>query len=205
MGKVVTSVPAKLGLLVVVPALLAGCALNEAPASPPPAADQGADSGPDLPSRPRDLPVAGMKEGAVCGVLTPQQLGALEVGRGVPQARSGTFDAPGCTWLSGREATGLGLTIAIAPLSIDEAQNRKSDGSPETAATYAVGQGFGAVQGQVPGAENLGCFVDVDAAEGRTLEVGITSIGGDDVSNQAMCAKAKQAAEFAVTNLQAQG
>ena len=107
--------------------------------------------------------------------------------------------------MSGQEATGLGLTIAIAPLSIDEAQSRKSDGSPETAATYAVGQGFGAVQGQVPGAENLGCFVDVDVAEGQTLEVGITALGGDEVSNQDMCAKAEQAAEFAVSNLQAQG
>ncbi|MEU6130383.1 DUF3558 domain-containing protein [Saccharopolyspora sp. NPDC047091] len=200
-----TSVCSKLGLLVVVPALLAGCALNEAPAAPPPATDQGAGSGLGLPERPRDLPVAGMQEDAVCAVLTPEQVGTLGVGRGVPQAESGTFDTPGCTWLSGQETSGVGLTIAVAPLSFEDSQSQKSDGSSNVAAIFTLGQGFGALQGQIPGAENLGCFVDVDAAEGQTLEVGTTSIGGDDVSNQDLCAKAKQAAEFAVSNLQAQG
>ncbi|MCA1188893.1 DUF3558 domain-containing protein [Saccharopolyspora sp. 6T] len=202
MGKVVTSGSAKLGLLVVVPALLAGCALNEASASPV-SSDSGSNLG--LPQRPNDLPVAGMDGAKACTTLTEEQAGSLGVDEGRPQPATGTFKTPGCTWMSHRAASSIGITVTAAPVSIEEAQEQKQEGSPETAATYAVGDGFGAVQGQIPGAEGLGCFVDVDAAEGRLLEVGVTWLGGDDMTNHDMCAKAKQAAEFAVSNLQAQG
>lgn len=96
--------------------------------------------------------------------------------------------------------------MTVAPLKIEDAEAKKQEGPPETAATYTVGGGFGAVQGQIPGAESLGCFVDVDVANGQTLEASLMSWDSSrSMSNQDMCAKTKQAAEFAVTNLQAQG
>ncbi|WP_258347721.1 DUF3558 domain-containing protein [Saccharopolyspora gregorii] len=189
------------------PVLIGGCALNgsqptgpqQGQAAPPP------EPGLDLPERPRDLPVAGLGEAQICELIKPEQLGQLGVGGGNPAPKDAEHDFPGCSWLSEPgAASSIGVLVLIAPMSVQDLQAQSMDPSGDTATTYELADGFGAVQTQVPGAERLGCVVDVDVAEGKTLEAGLSWQGGAEMTNQAMCAKAKQAAEFAVSNLQAQ-
>ncbi|GAA3355542.1 DUF3558 domain-containing protein [Saccharopolyspora gregorii] len=187
------------------PFLVGGCALNEAePADPQQGqAAPAPETGPDLPNRPRDLPVSGLDEAQICKLIRPEQLDQLGVGGGNPAPKLNEQDFPGCSWLSESGASpSIGVLLSVAPMSI---QDRLAETSGGTATTDTLDSGFGAVRSQVPGAESLGCVVAVDVAEGETLEAGLSWLGGDDMTNQAMCAKAKQAAEFAVSNLQAQG
>lgn len=163
------------------------------------------ESAGDQPSRPRDLPVAGLAEPQICGLIKPEQEQQLGAFGPSPAPKDGTLDFPGCVWQSPSGGIPYGIGVAIAPMSLDELLEQKDPGSPETAATYTVGEGFRAVQAQKPGAEGLGCVVDVDVAEGQTLEVNIAMLQSQALSNQEQCAKAKQAAELVVTNLQAQG
>ncbi|MFR9731322.1 DUF3558 domain-containing protein [Saccharopolyspora sp. MS10] len=188
--------------------LSGGCALGGGEAVEPQPApaypEQG--SGLDLPPRPRDLPIAGMAEARICEIFSAEQLEQLGVGPGSPSPKNGTRNFPGCMWLSDPEAAAsTGISVSVAPVGIAELEAQSQEGSPDTAASYTVGGGFGAVQSQIPGAESLGCTVDVDAAERSALEVGFAWQGGAEMTNQDMCAKAKQAAEFAVGNLRAQG
>ena len=188
--------------MAVLPLFAVGCTVN-GPDAPPQAPPSGSENGLNLPKRPHDLPVAGLDEARACQLITPEQQAQLGVDAGAPQAQAGSFKTPGCLWMSHGTPTNLGATITVAPMGIADAEASKSS-SPETAEQYAIA-GFGAVQGQTPGAEDLGCFVDVDAANGQTLETGVTWLGGPHLPNEEMCAKAKQVAEFAVGNLQQQG
>ncbi len=139
----------------------------------------------------------------MCKLLLPEQQVQVGVERSDP-APAGS--APGCIWLS---VPGVkpDVTIELEALDMgfEEAVGRAGEPFPETAASYEI-DGFKAEQGQEgAGLESLGCRVDVDVAQGQTLEVFYSPTLSGTVTNQDMCAKAKQAAEFAVTNLQAQG
>ncbi|MCA1188890.1 DUF3558 domain-containing protein [Saccharopolyspora sp. 6V] len=179
-----------------------GCALG---------GDKGQVASPDIsapapqpaPERPRELAVVNRQSADICGLLTPEQQTQVGVGRSGPTAPG---EAPGCVWLSvpGAEPD---ISVEIEALSkgIEGAYDRSDEPFPDMAASYAIA-GVPAKQGQgSAGLEALGCRVDVDVAEGETLEVFYSPTLTGTVSNQDMCARAKQAAEFAVSNLQARG
>lgn len=111
-----------------------------------------------------------------------------------------------CLWTSPQGIDpSFGVSVHARQIPVDEFKTESGDPFPETAATYDVA-GYRAEQIQDgAGLEQLGCSVGVDVAEGQTLEAFTTVLQAGSMSNQDMCAKAKQAAEFAVTNLQAQG
>ena len=139
----------------------------------------------------------------MCQLLLPEQQIQLGVESSDP---AGAGEAPGCTWLSvpGTEPD-VSILIEAVEMGFQEAADRAGEPFPETAASYEV-HGFAAEQRQAgAGLESLGCRVDVDVAEGRALEVFYSPTLSGTLTNQDMCAKAKQAAEFAVGNLQAQG
>ncbi|WP_323055181.1 DUF3558 domain-containing protein [Saccharopolyspora sp. NFXS83] len=179
-----------------------GCALNGGEGSDQPPPDSTSPAPQPAPERPRELALAGKPSAELCTLLSADQQAAVGVGRSSPL----TGQDVGCGWLSLPGANpDVGVQIQSLPMELAQAVERSGDPFPETAATYTV-QGFPAQQGQNgAGLEGMGCRVDVDVADGQTLEVFYTPTIAGSVANQDMCAKAKQAAEFAVTNLQAQG
>ncbi|MEU6130385.1 DUF3558 domain-containing protein [Saccharopolyspora sp. NPDC047091] len=179
---------------------MTGCALSQGQESGSGTSTPAPQPAPD---RPRELPVVNKQSADVCGLLTPEQQIQVGVGRSDAAAPG---EAPGCVWLSipGAEPD-VSIEIEALNQGIDDAYDRSGEPFPETAAAYVI-EGFPAKQGQgSAGLEALGCRVDVDVAEGQTLEVFYSPTLTGTVSNQDLCAKAKQAAEFAVSNLQAQG
>ncbi|MBK0867503.1 DUF3558 domain-containing protein [Saccharopolyspora sp. HNM0986] len=180
-----------------------GCTVNGATGTSQPAPTS--EAGDEQPARPRELAIAGLTEPQICGLIKPEQEQQIGAFGPSPAPKDGTLDFPGCIWQSPAGGVPYGIGVAVAPMGLDELLGQKDPGSPETAATYTVGEGFRAVQSQTPGAEGLGCVVDVDVAEGQALEVNIAMLQSQALSNQEQCAKAKQAAELVVTNLQAQG
>ncbi|MCI2419241.1 DUF3558 domain-containing protein [Saccharopolyspora sp. K220] len=176
---------------------LTGCTVNgpdPEPTNSTPTTE--AESSLNLPQRPSELPIAGKQDSDVCTWLTSEQKAQLEAGGGRPVVKNGN-NYNGCTFLGQSGNAQFGITLRIVPEGLAEF-SKKLAGAPETIDV----NGFGAVQGQIPGAESLGCAVFVDAAEGQTLYVdfGLTSPGA--LNNQQMCERAKQAAEAAVTALQ---
>lgn len=138
-----------------------------------------------------------------CQLLPPEQQVQVDVNGSRPLPPDKGL---GCGWLSTPDMPrDVGIQLQALPMGLDQAVDRSGEPLPETAAKYTI-QGFPAQQAQNgAGLESFGCRVDVDVAEGQTLEVGYLPMGGPPMSNQDMCAKAKQAAEFAVGNLQQQG
>jgi len=185
---------------VLITAAFSGCTINgpDEPA-PSPSSQQ------PQPQRPRDLPVKGLTEQQICGLVKPEQEPQIGAFGPSPAPKDGQQDFPGCVWQSPSGGVPYGIGVSVAPMGIDELQGTKMPPAPETAATYSIGEGFRAVQAQATGAEGLGCVVDVDAAEGQTLEVNIAMLQSGALPNQEQCARAKQAAEIVVGNLQQQG
>lgn len=98
-----------------------------------------------------------------------------------------------------------GISLYARQIAVDGFKTESGEPFPDTAASYAI-SGFRAEQVQEgAGLEQLGCSVGVDVANGQTLEAFMSPLNAGTMSNQDMCAKAKQAAEFAVGNLQQQG
>ncbi|GAA0534624.1 hypothetical protein GCM10011581_08350 [Saccharopolyspora subtropica] len=186
---------------------LSGCTGTTPEANPPssePTTTTSESSSLNLPQRPKDLAIAGKQDADICTWLTSEQKKALDVGGGRPVIKDGN-NYNGCDFageLQGGRVQ-FGIVLRVVPEGIEDFVKKTADSSPETAANYDI-QGFGAVQGQISGAESLGCHVFVDAAEGQTLyvDLALNSPGGMD--NQQMCEKAKQAADAAVTTLQSQ-
>ncbi|MEU6130382.1 DUF3558 domain-containing protein [Saccharopolyspora sp. NPDC047091] len=178
-----------------------GCALGGGE-EPGPSPEGSAPAPQPGPQRPRDLALSGKQSPELCTLLSADQQAAVGVGRSRPL----TGEEVGCGWLSLPGANpDAGVQIQSVPMGLAEAAERAGEPFAETAASYTV-QGFPARQAQSgAGLEGMGCRVDVDVAEQSTLEVFYTPTIAGTVSNQDMCAKAKQAAEFAVSNLQAQG
>ncbi|WP_346073890.1 DUF3558 domain-containing protein [Saccharopolyspora thermophila] len=186
-------------------ATLSGCTGNRSdvdPPSPQPTTTTAESSSLNLPQRPKDLAIAGKQDADICTWLTSEQKKALKVGSGRPVIKDGN-NYNGCDF-AGEDGPALyGIAFRVVPEGIEDFLKKVVDPSAETAATYDI-QGFGAVQGQIPGAESLGCAVYVDAAEGQTLYVDMALDAPGTMNNQQMCEKAKQAADAAVTTLQSQ-
>lgn len=177
-----------------------GCASNQSGQEPPEVQSPAPQPAPE---RPQELSIAGKPSSEFCNLLAPEQQSQLGVGRWEPLPAD---QGVGCGWLSlpGVQPD-VGIQLQALQMGFDEAADRSGEPFPETADSYTL-QGFPARQSQSSaGLEGLGCRVDVDVANGQALEAFYTPAMAGSVSNQDMCAKAKQAAEFAVTNLQAQG
>ena len=181
---------------------IGGCTVN----GPDPAPTTSAPKPETKTSRPKDLSLAGKQDADLCKLLTEEQQSQLRVARPRPVAKDGTNDFPGCIWSGETGQTGYSVAVRAVPMSMADFRAKRGDESPDTAATYAVGAGFPAAQGQRGGGfEQLGCNVDVDVADGQTLDTFVSPNVNGTMSNQDMCTKAKQAAEAAVTTLQGQG
>lgn len=192
------------GAVLLVTLSSAGCTVHGPDAPPPdsPAPGQAA------PQRPRELSLTGKQDNDICGLLAAEHLNQLGIAGAHPHP--GKSDAPataaGCTWSSppGIEPA-FGINLYSRQIPIDQFKTESGEPFPETAASYDI-SGFRAEQLQDgTGFEQMGCSVGVDVAHGQTIEAFMAPALGGTVSNQDMCAKAKQAAEFAVGNLQAQG
>ncbi|MGW5794221.1 DUF3558 domain-containing protein [Saccharopolyspora sp. NPDC003752] len=186
-------------------AALTGCTVNgpdtdETSSAPTTAATKPETFSLNLPQRPRDLQIAGKQDADICTWLTSDQKAKLEAGGGRPVVKNGN-NYNGCSFLGQSGKAQFGISLRVVPEGLDAFASKIAAVQAKTATTYEV-NGFGAVQGQIPGAESLGCSVFVDAAEGQTLyaELGLTTPGG--MNNDQMCERAKQAAEAAVTTLQ---
>ncbi|MEV5537656.1 DUF3558 domain-containing protein [Saccharopolyspora shandongensis] len=182
---------------------LAGCTVNgpdPEPTSSVPTPEAPSSSSLDLPQRPKDLAIAGKQDAEICTWLSPEQKAPLEVGGGRPVVKNGN-NYNGCSFAGAAGKAHFGISLRVVPEGLDAFSQKIAAVQAKTAKTYEV-NGFGAVQGQIPGAESLGCAVFVDAAEGQTLyvDLSLTTPGGMD--NNQMCERAKQAAEAAVTTLQ---
>ncbi|WP_249124190.1 DUF3558 family protein [Saccharopolyspora erythraea] len=181
-----------------------GCTVN-GPESPTPATSTSAES-----SRSKDLAVVGKPDADLCDLLTPEQQTALGVGGARPNAETDELtetDYPGCAWRRPLgEEPAYGIRVYAVPEGIKDFMGKISPAFPETEASYTVGNGFPAMQAQRgESLEQLGCMVGVDVADGQTLGVFASPGVSQVMSNQDICAKAKAAAEAAVTTLQSQG
>jgi len=188
---------------------LAGAAISSCTVHGPDApVDKPGSGPPQQPGhvRPKSLPVAG-KQGADLCLLTDQQQAQLAVTSARPAPINGPTGAfQSCLWTTppGAQPT-YSLNLIAMPMPVGDAVDQIGPALPETAAKYTVA-GFPAQQAQPGnGLEGTGCRVDVDVADGQTLEAFLSPSQTYTMSNQDMCAKAKQAAEFAVGNLQQQG
>ncbi|MEV6228287.1 DUF3558 domain-containing protein [Saccharopolyspora shandongensis] len=182
---------------------LAGCTVNgpdPEPTSPTPTAEVAPSPSLDLPQRPSDLAIAGKQDAEICTWLSPEQKAPLEVGGGRPVVKNGN-NYNGCSFSGAAGKAQFGITLRVVPEGLDAFMPKIAAVKAKTAKAYEV-DGFGAVQGQVPGGESLGCDVFVDAAEGQTLWSNLMLITPGGMDNDQMCERAKQAAEAAVTTLQ---
>lgn len=188
-------------------AALTGCTVNgpdpETAPSDPTAAPAVERPSADLPPRPGNLPIAGKQDSDVCTWLTAAQKPELLIGgSGRPVQKKGN-NYNGCSFLGQAGDASFGLALRVVPEGIDSFMTKIANTGSDTSTSYQV-KGFGAVQGQIPGAESLGCDVFVDAADGQTLWVNMMLQTPGGLNNQQMCEKAKQTAEAAVTTLQGQ-
>lgn len=189
-----------LGLVAVVS--LAGCTVN-GPDPEPVGGTEPTSTALALPKRPADLPVAGANDAEICTWLTGEQMTRLQVARPSPVEKNGN-NYSGCGYLSDGTGVNAGISLRVVPEGIESFLD-KVDSAEGSRKTLDV-KGFGAVQSQVPGGERLGCDVFVDVAEGQTLWASLALLtGGGELDDAQMCEKAGQAAEAAVTTLQAKG
>lgn len=182
--------------LVAMAAVLTGCTVNgpdPAPSEPEPTSGSGSLQ---LPPRPKELPIAGAQDAAVCTWLSSEQQSQLQVSRPKPAVKNGN-NYNGCAYTPDGTGVSTGVAVRVVPEGLEPFMAKMPGSQP----TQAI-NGFGAVQSQVPGAEGLGCAVLVDAAEGQTLYVDLTLLSPGALNNQQMCDKAKQAAQATVTTLQ---
>lgn len=183
---------------------LAGCTVNgpdPEPAPSPTSAPEVERPSANLPPRPSDLPVAGKQDTEICNWLTPAQRPSLLIGGSGRPVRKDGNNYNGCSFLGQAGDASFGVALRVVPEGIDSFVTKIANAASETSTSYQI-NGFGAVQGQIPGGEGLGCDVFVDAAEGQTLWINMMLQTPGALNNQQMCEKAKQAAEAAVTTLQ---
>ena len=187
---------ATLGLV----AALSGCTVNGPDPAPAPRAEP---SGLGLPPRPADLPVADKQRDEICGWLTSEGKASIPVGEisGRP-LRSDGANYPGCGFLGQDGPASYGIGVRVVPEPIGRFVEQVNS-NPDTRRSYEL-NGYGAVQSQVWGAENLGCDAYVDAAEGRTLWINLMLFTPGGLDTDQMCGKAQLAAKAAVATLQAQ-
>lgn len=181
-------------------AALVGCTVNGPDPAP---VRRAAQPGLGLPERPGDLPVAGEQQADICGWLSPEGKASIPVGEisGRPLASNGA-NYPGCGFLGQDGRANYGIGIRVVPEPVREFVEQINS-NPRTRRTYEL-NGYGAVQSQVWGAENLGCDAYVDAADGQTLWINLMLFTPGGLDTDQMCGKTQLAAKAAVATLQAQ-
>nr|WP_246330829.1 DUF3558 domain-containing protein [Saccharopolyspora hordei] len=179
---------------------LTGCTVNGPDPEPSTTTSSGGAPSFSFPARPAELPIAGKQDQEICTWLTPEQKAQLETGGGRPVVKNGN-NYNGCTFLGQSGRAQFGVSLRVVPEGLEAFAAKLADSEPEQTEV----NGFGAVRSQVPGAEGLGCAVFVDAAEGQTLYVDMSLTTPGAMDDAQMCEKAGQAAEAAVTTLQAKG
>jgi len=198
-----------LALMTAVVALVAAMACTDSRSGTPrPAPDAGMTSTTTTVSDPRPRPVelAGVDP---CKLLSDQQLahfgvlGSLLPGEARPP--SVLVGAPGCTASSFELQYGY-LVIASSELGLPEYLSQVR-GNP-TRHHISV-DGFPAVEEEglasEPESGSGECYVNVDVADGQLLQVQFSQIGADPdrrLAIEALCAKAREVAEAALTTLQ---
>ena len=188
-------------------ALAAGCARTAGRATPdvgaPGAPTPGSpDSAPTsaavaLPARPRVIELTGT--GAPCQLLTPAQQRQFGMNRFLPEEDTG-FGHPGCTFEHDATSPRYGFTVTPKP-DLDARRLLTTEFGRKARVVTAAS--FPAVESRpgLTGQSNISCFINVDVADGQSLEVQSLLITTKAFTADEMCEKTRQVAEAAMTTL----
>lgn len=147
-----------------------------------------------LPPRPRVVRVETM--GDPCGLLTDEQRRQHRISRFRPRADTG-FGHRGCTFHVDEGAPYYGFTVTPTP-DLDARTVLAGHNGRTTRVVAAAG--FPAVEGTL-GGSNISCFINVDVADGQSLEVQSLLNSTDAFTTEQLCEMTRQVAEAAMTTL----
>lgn len=177
---------------------LAGCA-SDVPGSPVTAGPQVTSGSSAYPERPREESIAGVDP---CNLLTLQQQQSLGVDRSPRSSADPMFDgAPVCLFGSTEQEFTIVVT-AVTSQGLDE-YVATGQGQIPTSRTQVVDFPATEIRPGADAAGNLFCFVGVDTAARQFLLVNVGQIAplGPPMPLDALCERARQAAEAAMTTL----
>lgn len=163
------------------------------PPPPEPVAHPPARS-PQLPPRPREIPLESVDP---CALLSPAQRSQLGLDRGpTPGSEKGFGDAATCSFRNTR----ANVATRLALVTIEGVDVWTSD-TAQVRATPTTVAGFPALVVRTPGME-LACNVAIDVARGQHVDVLYRDDGAEPPApREQLCAGATRVAEAVVTGL----
>ena len=149
-----------------------------------------------LPARPRAIEMS--TTGDPCQLLTPAQQQRFGMDRFLPEDDTG-FGHPGCTF---KVDSGPWYGFTVTPKPDLDARRLLTDEFGRRAKLTSAA-GFPAVESRpgLTGQSNLSCFVNVDVADGQSLEVQSLLISTEAFTSDEMCEKTRLVAEAAMATL----
>lgn len=176
--------------------LVAGCGGAVAGSPGPAPSPPGAQPARTLPPRPRTIDMHGVD---ACSLITQAQAAQLDADRVEPSQDANHL--PACSF--DRIHSEPFVDIRVTPTPIAGVDTYLQPGYTPTRIVITTVAGFGAVQLRV--ASEGDCSLLVDTAPGQHLDVLVSLFSRGALTGDQLCAKAQQAAEFAMQHLEQAG